>query len=44
MLENARLIFGLCAKGWTETEIMDFLRWIENGDEQYEPKNNEENN
>lgn len=38
MQENARLILGLRAKGWTDTEIADFLLWIESGDEQYKPK------
>lgn len=38
MQENARLILGLWAKGWTDTEIVDFLLWIESGDEQYKPK------
>ena len=40
--ENARLILGLRAKGWTDTEIADFLLYIESGDEQYKPKANEE--
>ena len=38
MQENARLILGLRAKGWTYTEIADFLLWIERGDEKYKPK------
>lgn len=41
MQENARLILGLRAKGWTDTEIADFLLWIESGDEQYKPKGND---
>ena len=36
--ERERLILGLRAKGWTDTEIADFLLWIESGDEQYKPK------
>jgi len=38
MQEIARLILGLRAKGWTDTDITDFLLWIESGDEQYKPK------
>lgn len=38
MQENARLILGLRSKGWTDTEIADFLLWIESGEEQYKPK------
>ena len=38
MQENARLIFGLCARGWSDTEIADFLLYIESGDEKYKPK------
>ena len=38
MQENARLILGLRAKGWTDTEIADFLLYIGSGDEQYKPK------
>ena len=41
MQENARLILGLRAKGWTDTEIADFLLYIESGDEQYKPKPSE---
>ncbi len=37
MQENARLILGLRAVGWTDTEITNFLLWIESGDEQYKP-------
>ncbi|MBQ9661855.1 MAG: hypothetical protein IJV40_01745 [Oscillospiraceae bacterium] len=42
MQENARLILGLRAKGWTDTEIADFLLYIESGDEQYKPAPNKE--
>ena len=42
MQENVRLILGLRAKGWTETEIVDFLLWIGTGEEQYKPKRKED--
>lgn len=35
---TAHLILGLRSKGWTGTEIVDFLLWIESGEEQYKPK------
>jgi hypothetical protein len=38
MSESARLILGLRAKGWNDTEIADFILWIETGDDQYRPK------
>lgn len=38
MAESSRLILGLRAKGWTDTEINDFILWIETGEEQYKPK------
>ncbi len=38
MQGNARLILGLCAKGWTDTEINDLVLWIETGDERYNPE------
>ena len=38
MQESSRLILGLRAKGWTDTEITDFILWIETGEEQYKPK------
>ena len=37
MQENARLILGLREKGWTDSEIADFLLYIASGDEQYKP-------
>lgn len=37
MQENARLILGLRSKGWTDTEITNFLLWIGSGEEQYRP-------
>ena len=42
MQESSRLILGLRAKGWTDTEITDFILYIESGDEQYKPKSNGE--
>lgn len=30
--ESSRLILGLRAKGWTDTEIADFILWIETGE------------
>lgn len=41
MQENARLILGLRSKGWTDTEIAGFLLWIESGEEQYKPEQQE---
>ncbi len=38
MSENARLIIGLRAKGWTDTEINDLVLWVETGDERYKPE------
>ncbi len=38
MQESSRLILGLREKGWTDTEITDFILWIETGEEQYRPK------
>lgn len=37
MQENARLILGLRAAGWSEKKINDFILFIESGDEQYKP-------
>ena len=36
--ESSRLIPGLRSKGWDDTEIADFILWIETGEEQYRPK------
>ena len=30
--ESARIIVGLRAKRWTDTEIADFILWIETGE------------
>lgn len=38
MSEVARLIVGLRCAGWTDTQINDFVLWIETGEEQYRPK------
>jgi len=42
MTENARLILGLRALGMSDTEIVNFLLWIETGEEQYKPKSKQE--
>ena len=39
MQENARLALGLRALGLNDTEIVNFLLWIETGEEQYKPNN-----
>lgn len=36
--EVTRLIPGLRSKGWTDTEITDFILWMESGEEQYRPR------
>lgn len=41
MQKNSRLIIGLRAKGWTDTEINDFVLWIETGDKTYKPNEEE---
>lgn len=41
MSEVARLILGLRAAGWTEVKINNFILWIETGDSQYEPTEDE---
>lgn len=38
MTENARLVLGLRAAGWSEKKINDFILYIETGEEQYKPK------
>lgn len=37
MQECSRLILGLRAAGWTDTQINDFILWIETGDPAYKP-------
>ncbi len=39
--ENARLALGLRELGLTDTEIVNFLLWMETGEEQYRPKSKE---
>ena len=43
MQETTRIILGLRAAGWTDTEINDFMIYIESGDENYKPKPKENN-
>ena len=38
MTENARLILGLRAAGWSEKKINDFILYVETGEEQYKPE------
>ncbi len=38
MSESSRLILGLRSKGWTDTEITDFILWVETGENQYKPQ------
>ena len=38
MSESSRLILGLRAKGWSDTEITDFILWIGTGEKRYKPK------
>lgn len=42
MAESSRLILGLRDRGWTDTEITDFILWIETGDDRYRPQPKEE--
>ncbi len=42
MTENARLALGLRALGISDTDIVNFLLWVETGEEQYKPKSKEE--
>lgn len=37
MQECSRLILGLRAAGWTDTQINDFILWVETGDPAYKP-------
>ena len=39
MGEMSRLILGLRSAGWSDTEINDFVLWVETGDEKYRPNN-----
>ena len=38
MSESSRIMIGLRAKGWSDTEIVNFCLWVETGEEQYRPK------
>ena len=38
MMESARIMLGLRAKGWSDTEIVNFCIWVETGDEKYKPQ------
>ena len=38
MTESARIIIGLRTKGWSDTEIADFILWVETGEDQYKPE------
>lgn len=38
MQECSRLILGLRAAGWNDTQINDFILYIETGDNHYQPK------
>lgn len=42
MQENARLALGLRELGLTDTEIVNFLLWMETGEEQYRPGKSKE--
>ena len=36
--ENYRLIEGLQSAGWSAEDIVNFIKFIESGEEQYRPK------
>lgn len=38
MQENFRLIEALQAVGWTSDDIINLIKYIESGEEQYKPK------
>ena len=38
MQENFRLIEALQSAGWTAEEIINLIKYVESGDEQYKPK------
>ena len=42
MTETARLVLALRALGMSDTKIVNFLLWIETGEEQYKSKSREE--
>lgn len=37
MQENARLILGLQALGLSDADVVNFLLWMETGDDRYKP-------
>lgn len=37
MQESSRFMIGLREKGWSDKEIIDFLIWVESGNDQYRP-------
>ena len=39
--DTTRIIIGLREKGWTDTEINNFLLWIDSGDRKYLEKDEE---
>ena len=38
MQENFRLIEALQSAGWTAEEIINLIKYVESGEEQYKPK------
>lgn len=41
MQENYRLIEALESAGWTAQEIIDLIKYVESGEQQYKPKKKE---
>ena len=41
MQENFRLIEALQSAGWTAEEIINLIKYVESGEEQYKPKTKE---
>lgn len=41
MQESSRIILGLRAAGWNDTDITNFILWVETGDEKYKPAEKE---
>ena len=39
MQENFSLIEALQSAGWTAEEIINLIKYVESGEEQYKPKN-----
>ena len=42
MQENYRLIEALQSAGWTAEEIIDLIKYVESGEEQYKPNKRQE--